>query len=73
MDFRIVHAVSDMVSRNVRRSRLRTPKVLDRLTFCPAKHKRKEARKRIKALQVACREYVKTFSRRCTKKIEIFG
>ena len=51
MAFRIVHAVSDMVSRNVRRSKLRTTKVLDRLTFCPAKHKRKEARGRIKALQ----------------------
>ena len=33
------------------RARLRTAKVIDRLTYSPKKHKRKEMRKRIEALQ----------------------
>ena len=32
------------------RTRLRTTKYIDRLTYIPNKHKRKEARKRMKAL-----------------------
>ena len=51
---RTINASSDMAgNRNVRRgkARLRTTKVLDRLTFSPRKHKMKETRKRLKAMQ----------------------
>ena len=36
---------------NVKKARIRTAKIMDRLTFSPRKHKRKETRKRLKALQ----------------------
>ena len=50
--YRNIDATGDMAgTRTIRKARLRTTKVLDRLTFSPRKHKLKETRKRLKAMQ----------------------